>query len=684
MIQSILNKIPCVYLTLCLIVTGFGPVSSMMNAISFQVNETLYVGGTGFGNYSTIQSAIDVAHSGDTVFVYEGYYCEHIAVNKTIQLVGERRNSTIIDGQYDKIVISLNADNITFSGFTITNSGGFFNDAALFVQSNDTTISACRIYRSRVGIYITNSSRITISDCLFHTNGKSLQADHSYFLNILTSEFCYSGIGISLYKSREIRFDHIYAHENGIASVINASSDIIITHSASCDNNDNGGGIYFYNTHDVIVYNTNAIHSGAGFKLVNSTSISFDSCDLEYNTHFTFWIHDYSSNITINQCTIAHNLRHGIHITDSSCTIKYSNLYDNMIDSVLPKNSDVLAKNNYWGSPLGPVFSKGFRVADTIDANFGTITYYPWSIIAYGEVGTDWTVSDTFEKTIIHGYSDLPLEIPGIDTDKDGIPDWWEQEFKYDETVWDDHIHLDPDGDALNNLEECYAYSWGADPYQRDLFLEFDHISSGVPGASNLLPQAFINQMINRFAEHDIVLHVDQGELGGGEELLYRNNFDFCTLVDLYWDYFLHNDLNNPRKTIFHYGLICDEGPGNGFAFMGWAHLNSFCISANELVKNQPFFERGWLITCGSMHETGHTLGLFPDDFGGNDNHAAIKPKYSDFWYYRNYKSCMNYRYTYTYLNYSDGDHGKIDYDDWGGMEFDFFKNTHFEWPKSS
>ena len=218
--------------------------------------------------------------------------------------------------------------------------------------------------------------------------------------------------------------------------------------------------------------------------------------------------------------------------------------------------------------------------------------------------------------------------------------------------------------------------------FQKDIFLELDHTLSKTENANNIIPEEFITEMKQRFMEHDIHLHVDQGELGGGEEIPYVTNFDFSTLVDLYWDYFIHNDLNNPRKHIFHYGLICDQGPGNGFAFIGWAHLNSFCISADELATKQPSIERGWLITCGSMHETGHTLGLLPDDFGGNDNHAAINPKYSDFWIYRNYKSIMNYRYTYSILDYSDGDNGNIDYNDWQGMEFDFFKNTHFEWPK--
>ena len=54
---------------------------------------TLYVGGDGPGNYSTIQEAIDNASDGDTVFVYSGWYDvdKWININKSIRLIGEDR-----------------------------------------------------------------------------------------------------------------------------------------------------------------------------------------------------------------------------------------------------------------------------------------------------------------------------------------------------------------------------------------------------------------------------------------------------------------------------------------------------------------------------------------------------------------------------------------------------------------
>ncbi|MEE9340745.1 MAG: hypothetical protein V3V21_03685, partial [Thermoplasmata archaeon] len=39
---------------------------------------TLYVGGAGPGNYTTIQGAIDNATPGDSVYVYGGTYYEHL------------------------------------------------------------------------------------------------------------------------------------------------------------------------------------------------------------------------------------------------------------------------------------------------------------------------------------------------------------------------------------------------------------------------------------------------------------------------------------------------------------------------------------------------------------------------------------------------------------------------------
>lgn len=95
---------------------------------SFPINfngNTLYVGGNGPGNYSMIQDAIDDAIHGDIVFVYDesSPYIENVIVDKSIQLIGENRETTIIDGMQINDVLRLTEDEISVSGFTIQNGG---------------------------------------------------------------------------------------------------------------------------------------------------------------------------------------------------------------------------------------------------------------------------------------------------------------------------------------------------------------------------------------------------------------------------------------------------------------------------------------------------------------------------------------------------------------------------------
>jgi len=94
----------------------------------------LYVGGDGSGNYTTIQSAIDDAVDGDTVFVLDDsspyQLSNYLMIRKSINLIGENRDTTVISGKVDLIkssdytehlIIIYHTDWINVSGFTFQN-----------------------------------------------------------------------------------------------------------------------------------------------------------------------------------------------------------------------------------------------------------------------------------------------------------------------------------------------------------------------------------------------------------------------------------------------------------------------------------------------------------------------------------------------------------------------------------
>jgi len=79
----------------------------------------LYVGGSGPGNYTWIQDAIDNASDGDTVFVYDDsspYPINGLKIEKSINLIGENKTSTEIIGITG---INILADKVNISGFNI-------------------------------------------------------------------------------------------------------------------------------------------------------------------------------------------------------------------------------------------------------------------------------------------------------------------------------------------------------------------------------------------------------------------------------------------------------------------------------------------------------------------------------------------------------------------------------------
>ena len=92
------------------------------------IQNTFYVDNDGDPDIfcTSVREGIHNAGSGDIVFVYNGTYNENVLIWKSINLSGEGKNTTIIDGNYKGSVIDINSDNVVVRGFTLKNIKDYY------------------------------------------------------------------------------------------------------------------------------------------------------------------------------------------------------------------------------------------------------------------------------------------------------------------------------------------------------------------------------------------------------------------------------------------------------------------------------------------------------------------------------------------------------------------------------
>jgi parallel beta-helix repeat protein len=205
---------------------------SAINTISIEAQSRgtiLYVGGSGSGNYTKIQDAIDDASQGDTVYVYNDSspYYENLVVDKSISLIGEDRNTTIIDGS-GWWVIDVNTDNASISCFTIQNGYA----VRIPPNSNYNIIRYNIITNNSNGIYIGESFHNTIRDNIIANNGQEGIVIYSGTKNIVLNNTIYNHTYGILMRSRANRIEDNLIYNNWWRGIeLDDSSDNEILHN---------------------------------------------------------------------------------------------------------------------------------------------------------------------------------------------------------------------------------------------------------------------------------------------------------------------------------------------------------------------------------------------------------------------------------------------------------------------
>lgn len=163
------------------------------------------------GDFTTIQEAIlnESVSAGDIIFVRNGIYAENIIINKSISLVGEDSNMTIICGNFTTSVISVEANDVSIANFMITGSGFNPVDSAITIEGFSETIISCnKIINNNNGISLVSSSNNIIFGNIIENNS-------------LTGIFAFSSRGSSIISNVIARntygLNFYYSHSNNVS-----------------------------------------------------------------------------------------------------------------------------------------------------------------------------------------------------------------------------------------------------------------------------------------------------------------------------------------------------------------------------------------------------------------------------------------------------------------------------------
>lgn len=107
-----------------------------------------------------IQQLVNAASAGDTLFIPKGVYVEKLIVNKSVTLVGEERDATVIVGTGGGNTVLITAGNCTFKGFTVKTSDVSSSDSTgICILSNGNVVVNNTIVNHTWGVYLEAASK---------------------------------------------------------------------------------------------------------------------------------------------------------------------------------------------------------------------------------------------------------------------------------------------------------------------------------------------------------------------------------------------------------------------------------------------------------------------------------------------------------------------------------------------
>jgi parallel beta-helix repeat protein len=393
---------------------------------------TLYVGEG--ETYLHIQDALNNALDGYRIFVYNGTYEENLIINHRIDLFGEDRSNTIINGNRTT-VITVNADNVNISHFTVTNTNASEGTSIIQVNGENSIITDNIISSGYNGIHLYYTDNHLIYDNIIKDNagdGVRLYQSHNN-ANISYNTITGNDNGVYLYASDGINiYNNDIQHNNQSGIFLNSSCQNNIIRKNNVSENGNHG-IYLndYSNYQTIVYNTVYTNNNSGIVLENcSMNFNLNNNIVSGNTNYGMMIIGSTNNINDN--IISYNKKDGIYLSSDDNNTVYDNIIDfNTLSGVRMYNStdDVIRNNQICSNNQYGMYLDFFTIDNMIYNNYFSDNLH--NALDKSIERNQWNIPETDGTNIIQGsticgnYWDDYDEISegAIDSDLNGVAD---------------------------------------------------------------------------------------------------------------------------------------------------------------------------------------------------------------------------------------------------------------------
>ena len=128
--------------------------------------------GWNYDHFNKIQKALRAVIEGGTVYVSDGIYYENIWIDRRVNLIGESKNYTIINGQHMDYGVYITSDRVNLSRFTVIDCY-----EGICVAASNCSISNCNFKNSTFGIYICWGRNNKIYNNTFLQTGVMISGD---------------------------------------------------------------------------------------------------------------------------------------------------------------------------------------------------------------------------------------------------------------------------------------------------------------------------------------------------------------------------------------------------------------------------------------------------------------------------------------------------------------------------